>query len=46
MGPGYRVYYGMRRRFIVVLLCGGDEHTQRMDIARAVELWRIVCEES
>lgn len=43
-GPGYRIYYlrdeGDR---IVVLLCGGDESTQRKDIEQAHNLaadWR------
>lgn len=38
IGPGYRVYYTVRRNVLVVLLCGGDKSTQRMDIRRAYEL--------
>jgi putative addiction module killer protein len=34
-GPGYRVYFVHRAAAIVVLLCGGDKHTQRRDIDRA-----------
>jgi hypothetical protein len=34
--PGYRVYYLQRGAQTVVLLCGGDERTQRRDIKRAV----------
>ena len=34
-GPGYRIYYVHRGRQIVILLCGGDKHTQRQDIKRA-----------
>ena len=37
-GPGYRVYYTVRGRELVVLLCGGDKGSQRKDIARAREL--------
>ncbi len=36
-GPGYRVYYAQRGAAIVILLCGGDKHTQRDDIKRAQE---------
>ena len=35
LGPGYRVYYVTSGRKIVVLLCGGDKSTQRMDIEKA-----------
>ena len=41
-GPGYRVYYTIRGRVIVVLLCGGDKSSQRRDIARARELSKEV----
>jgi len=37
-GPGYRVYYTLRGKELVVLLCGGDKSSQRRDIARAREL--------
>jgi putative addiction module killer protein len=32
-GPGYRVYYAMAGREIVLLLCGGGKRSQRRDIA-------------
>ena len=38
-GPGYRVYYAMAGRKLVVLLCGGDKRRQPADIDRAVEYW-------
>lgn len=38
-GPGYRVYYAMAGRKLVILLCGGDKRTQSSDIDRAVEYW-------
>jgi putative addiction module killer protein len=37
-GPGYRVYFTVRGRVVVVLLCGGDKRTQRRDIDRAVAM--------
>jgi putative addiction module killer protein len=40
-GPGYRVYYVQRGTEIVILLCGGDKHTQRQDIKRAQALAEI-----
>lgn len=36
-GPGYRVYYAMRGRGCVLLLCGGDKRKQSSDIDRALE---------
>ena len=38
-GPGYRVYYGEDGPRVVLLLCGGDKGTQRIDIRKAQELW-------
>jgi putative addiction module killer protein len=38
-GPGYRVYYALAGRAVVLLLCGGDKRTQRADVARAVRYW-------
>lgn len=35
-GPGYRLYYSMIGRTVVLLLCGGDKRKQQMDITRAV----------
>ena len=37
-GPGYRVYYLMRRRELVILLAGGDKRTQASDIKTAIRL--------
>jgi putative addiction module killer protein len=37
-GPGYRIYYGRRGASIILLLCGGDKHTQTRDIAKARKL--------
>jgi putative addiction module killer protein len=38
-GAGYRVYYGLRDKTLVVLLCGGDKATQQADIKQAKEYW-------
>ena len=37
-GPGYRLYYIIRGRKVVFLLCGGDKSTQTADIKKAVKL--------
>lgn len=39
-GPGYRVYFAMRGRKIVILLAGGDKRTQTADIKTALRLAR------
>jgi putative addiction module killer protein len=37
-GPGYRVYYAMAGKR-VLLLCGGDKRSQKADLQRAIEYW-------
>jgi len=37
-GPGYRVYFVQRGQTLVVLLAGGDKHTQDRDIKTALDL--------
>lgn len=39
VGPGYRVYFGVAGKKIVLLLCGGDKGSQNSDIKMAVEFW-------
>lgn len=39
LGPGYRVYCGRYGQAVVVLLNGGDKHTQAADIRRAKAYW-------
>jgi putative addiction module killer protein len=39
-GPGYRIYFVRRGATLVILLAGGDKHTQERDIAAARELAR------
>ena len=38
-GPGYRIYFGIEGRKIILLLVGGDKKTQRKDIAIAKSYW-------
>ena len=40
VGPGYRVYYTLRRQELIVLLCGGDKSRQSRDIELAYKLVR------
>jgi len=40
IGAGYRVYYAIAGKQIVLLLCGGDKRTQETDIDRACEYWQ------
>jgi len=37
-GPGYRVYYTLRGRSLIILLAGGDKRTQAADIKTALRL--------
>lgn len=39
-GPGYRVYFVHSGQTLVVLLAGGDKHTQSEDIKTALKLAR------
>lgn len=36
-GPGYRVYYALSGRRVVLLLIGGSKRTQNADIKTALE---------
>lgn len=38
-GAGYRIYYGMQEKKIVLLLCGGDKSSQEKDIKKAKIYW-------
>ena len=38
-GPGYRVYYAIEDKHVVLLCDGGDKRTQHADIARAIGRW-------
>jgi putative addiction module killer protein len=39
-GPGYRVYYGVDGKTIIILLGGGTKRKQQKDIDAAIERWR------
>lgn len=39
-GPGYRVYYALADRKVVLLCEGGDKRSQQEDITRAIERWK------
>ncbi|HHL2713002.1 TPA: type II toxin-antitoxin system RelE/ParE family toxin [Yersinia enterocolitica] len=39
-GPGYRVYYTVDNKEIILLLIGGDKTTQDKDLDKAVTFWR------
>jgi putative addiction module killer protein len=39
-GPGYRLYYTIHGREVIILLVGGDKHTQARDIRTALRLAR------
>ena len=41
-GSGYRIYYTIRKKKIVLLLCGGDKSSQSKDIARAKDLLELL----
>ena len=40
VGPGYRVYFTRRGKFVYLLLAGGDKSTQTRDIKRAIDIVR------
>jgi putative addiction module killer protein len=37
-GPGYRLYFTVHGRVVVILLCGGDKGSQRRDLVKARKL--------
>jgi putative addiction module killer protein len=39
-GPGYRVYYAISGKSMVLLLVGGDKSTQSKDIETAKRYWQ------
>ena len=41
-GSGYRIYFGMRGKNLIILLCAGNKGSQKRDIEKAKEYWRII----
>jgi putative addiction module killer protein len=39
-GPGYRIYYALAGKTVVLLLLGGDKRKQATDIERAIVCWQ------
>ena len=39
-GPGYRVYFGIQGKSLVILLLGGDKGSQSRDIEQAKTYWK------
>jgi len=37
---GFRIYYGMEKRRMIILLCGGSKSTQVRDVRKAKQYWR------
>lgn len=37
---GYRIYFGRDGNAVVILLCGGEKHSQDADIKRAKRYWK------
>jgi putative addiction module killer protein len=42
VGPGYRLYYTIRKNTIILMLCGGDKSTQGKDIKKAKKMTKVV----
>ena len=38
-GPGYRVYYDVEGKTVIILLGGGSKRKQQRDIEAAIERW-------
>ncbi len=39
VGVGYRIYYAIAGKQVVLLLCGGNKRTQQTDIRCAIQYW-------
>ena len=40
-GPGFRIYYGIQNKIVIIILCGGDKASQPKDIQKAKEYWAL-----
>jgi putative addiction module killer protein len=41
VGPGYRIYFGIEKDTLVLIILGGDKSSQNRDIKKAQELWKM-----
>lgn len=39
-GSGYRVYFGEQEDYFIILLCGGDKGSQKIDVETAKKYWK------
>ncbi len=39
-GGGYRIYYGIEKQSVILLLCAGDKSSQTKDITLAKQYWQ------
>lgn len=39
-GPGYRIYFAVKNRQVLLLLIGGDKKSQKADIKLAIDYWK------
>ena len=44
-GPGYRIYYGKKGLYLIIILIGGSKRSQDRDIAKAKRYWAAYQEE-
>ena len=42
IGQGYRLYYVIRNRRVILMLCGGDKTTQEKDIKKAKKISKTI----
>ena len=42
IGPGYRLYYTIRKQTIILMLCGGNKSTQVKDIKKAKKILKTL----
>lgn len=39
-GPGYRIFFSVENRQVLLLLIGGDKKSQKADIKLAIDYWK------
>jgi len=40
LGPGWRIYYAIAEKTVLLLLCAGNKKTQSSDIEKACAYWQ------